>query len=269
MVMKSLLGFALILAPVAAPAAPPAQPVAPRWVADWGDTKCSLSREAGPVALSLQFAPGTEAFELRAADLRWKKVPLRDGQEVGITLDGRPAGAVPALQLSGKGLKGFTGQGLTRDFLRQFAKSSTLRLQVDSRPILELSLTGAGKAVEALLACEADALRAWGVDPADRFPVKTLPRAHKHLTSLVTDDDYPLDALRKNAQGTSVVRLAVGTDGRVAECRLLSSSGSASIDQKTCAVFRERARFDPATGADGKPTRSYVVTQLTWRIASG
>jgi TonB family protein len=264
--MKRLSGLALILAPVAAPAA---QPVAPRWVADWGENKCSLAREAGPVAFSLKFAPGTEAFELHAADLRWKKAPLRDGREVGISLDGSLAGAVPALRLAGKGLKGFTAQGLTRDFLRQFAESSTLRLQAGGRSLLELSIPGADKAVQALLACEADALRTWGVDPLDRLPVKTPPRAHKHLASLVADGDYPSEALVSNAQGTSVVRLTVGTDGRVSECRLLSSSGSAAIDRKTCAVFRQRARFDPATGADGKPTRAYVVTKLTWRIATG
>jgi TonB family protein len=264
--MISLSGFALILASVAAPAP---QPVPARWVADWGDTKCSLSREAEKAVLSLQFAPGTEAIELRAADLRWKKAPLRDGQEVGITLDGRPAGSIPVLQLAGKGLQGFTGQGLTRDFLRQFAKSSTLRLQVDGSSVLELPIPGAEKAVEALLACEADALRAWGIDPADRLPVKTLPRAHKHLISLVTHSDYPSEALGTNAQGTTVVRLTVEASGRVSECRLLSSSGSVPIDRKTCAVFRERARFDPATGSDGQPTKAYVVTRITWRMAGG
>ena len=86
------------------------------------------------------------------------------------------------------------------------------------------------------------------------------------LASLVSDNDYPSEALGSNEQGTVLVRLDIDEAGKPSGCRIAQSSGSASLDRQTCAIFVRRGRFDPAIDAAGKPVASHYVTRLTWRM---
>lgn len=263
--MTTLLALALLAAPIAAAAAPPA-PVAPKWIAHGGDYQCSLTRQAGTVAVSLQLVPGPGAVELRATDLRWKTPPLRQGQDITVQLDPGPPVSVEAYQLEGTGLRGIVSKGLNRDFLRDFSNASRLRIAAKDRSLIDLALPEAARALKVLLTCEEDTLRGWGIDPVERAALKSPPVPHSNAASVVRNDDYPEEALRARSQGTTVVRLAVGTDGRVDECKVLTSSGHIILDKKTCSVLQQRARFDPAIGADGKPARAFVVTYIGWRL---
>jgi TonB family protein len=86
------------------------------------------------------------------------------------------------------------------------------------------------------------------------------------LPSLVSSDDYPVEAMRNDEQGQVAVSLAIGTDGRVSACTVTGSSGSAILDRKTCALLQERARFSPARNAKGKAVPDTVTHTITWRI---
>ena len=99
-------------------------------------------------------------------------------------------------------------------------------------------------------------------------PVRTVAaaRARANLASYVSNDDYPAAALRDEEQGTTVFRLTVGRDGRVTDCLVTSSSGSAALDNATCRIMRTRARFTPARDSNGQPTTDTVTNRLTWRI---
>ena len=52
----------------------------------------------------------------------------------------------------------------------------------------------------------------------------------------VTNDDYPYDALRRNAQGTVHYRVAVDEQGMPRDCRIEQTSGDESLDRTTCQV---------------------------------
>ena len=75
-----------------------------------------------------------------------------------------------------------------------------------------------------------------------------------NLQGLFSDDDYPPGAADNEEQGTTVVRLAIGTNGRVTDCSVTSSSGSRTLDSTTCRILKARARFTPATDSSGNPT---------------
>ena len=77
--------------------------------------------------------------------------------------------------------------------------------------------------------------------------------------------DYPSEALERGEQGTTRVALTVGPAGRVTGCRISQSSGSRSLDVATCRILVSRARFAPATDADGKHIAGTHVTSLTWK----
>jgi periplasmic protein TonB len=87
------------------------------------------------------------------------------------------------------------------------------------------------------------------------------------LRTLFSADDYPADAQRNGEEGTVQVELAVDARGHVSGCRLLRSSGSATLDTVTCRILERRARFTPARDAAGKrvPDRA-VSPPIVWRL---
>ena len=101
--------------------------------------------------------------------------------------------------------------------------------------------------------------------PADAEP----PTRSKTIASLVTlfsDTDYPEEAIANEEQGAVTFRLDVGTDGRVGSCSIESSSGSTALDVTTCRILMDRARFQPARDATGKPTSDTHTGRITWRL---
>ncbi|WP_375381281.1 energy transducer TonB [uncultured Sphingomonas sp.] len=77
-------------------------------------------------------------------------------------------------------------------------------------------------------------------------------------------DSYPAAAIRRSAQGRTVARLAIGTDGRVTGCTILTSSGDADLDAATCAVSLRAGHFAPARGADGAAITSSYTLPVRW-----
>jgi TonB family protein len=91
-------------------------------------------------------------------------------------------------------------------------------------------------------------------------------RARANLSAYFSTDDYPAAALRDNAQGTTGFRLTIAPNGRVTNCAVTSSSGSAALDQATCRILRSRARYTPTRDPDGNPTGGTDSGRVTWRL---
>ena len=81
---------------------------------------------------------------------------------------------------------------------------------------------------------------------------------------LFSDDDYPAAALRAREQGRVVYRLRIGPDGRVTDCDVRWSSGSASLDAATCRIVSRRARFAPARDSAGRPIPDQRDGDVLW-----
>jgi protein TonB len=84
--------------------------------------------------------------------------------------------------------------------------------------------------------------------------------------SWVTTEDYPASELRNEVEGLTGYRLVIGTNGRVASCEIVRSSGSNRLDDAACRRISQRARFDPATDeTGGKVVGTYAGT-VKWEI---
>jgi protein TonB len=94
-------------------------------------------------------------------------------------------------------------------------------------------------------------------------------RAKANLGRYVSDADYPSDAIRREEQGATRFRLAVGPDGRVTDCTVTGSSGSAALDMATCRLMKSRARFAPAHDSSGNAVADAVSSSITWRLPNG
>jgi protein TonB len=86
------------------------------------------------------------------------------------------------------------------------------------------------------------------------------------LQGLIRNDDYPQQAIDNDEQGTTVVTLTIGANGRVSNCSVSSSSGSRSLDSATCSILTRRARYEPAQDSNGNPVSATVTGRVTWRL---
>jgi TonB family protein len=74
--------------------------------------------------------------------------------------------------------------------------------------------------------------------PADRGPMS--------LAATHTIPPYPALDLRLGNQGTVVLRLLIGTDGRVLDAKVVRTSGSESLDRAAQGWVMARWRYQPA-----------------------
>lgn len=86
------------------------------------------------------------------------------------------------------------------------------------------------------------------------------------MSTLFGSDDYPRVAWLADAGGTVALTLLIDEGGKVASCMVIQPSGLASLDAQSCAIIMVRAKFDPALGVDGRPTKSGITTRIKWMM---
>jgi protein TonB len=82
----------------------------------------------------------------------------------------------------------------------------------------------------------------------------------------ITSDDYPSSSQRNGEEGVTAIAYDITADGRMANCRVTSSSGSSTLDETTCTLSMRRARFKPAQDAAGNPIASHGTRRIRWQI---
>lgn len=75
---------------------------------------------------------------------------------------------------------------------------------------------------------------------------------------------YPKEALRFEQAGTVVLSFLIGTDGRVADSKIMKSSGFRSLDA-AAVVGISKCQFKPAT-LNGVPEQSWMQMQYVWSL---
>ena len=84
------------------------------------------------------------------------------------------------------------------------------------------------------------------------------------LKGRIKNSDYPRAAAKAEIGGAVVVNFDVGTNGRVSNCRVVSSSGNADLDGTTCRLIEKRFRYKPATDAQGRAVPSVSAWRQEW-----
>ena len=102
--------------------------------------------------------------------------------------------------------------------------------------------------------------------PAPPPPKRANPIPKGSPGRWATTDDYPSRALREEAQGTTGFAVVVNASGRVDSCSITSSSGNSQLDETTCRLVTQRARFDPKLDAQGNPTTGNYSNRILWKI---
>lgn len=85
-------------------------------------------------------------------------------------------------------------------------------------------------------------------------------------SSWITTNDYPRRPLIDGIEGLASYRLVIGTTGRVSSCELTSPTGNRALDDATCRLITNRARFDPATDESGAKVMGTYTGSVRWEI---
>jgi len=89
-------------------------------------------------------------------------------------------------------------------------------------------------------------------------------QAPAHLSSYIADADYPALAIARGEEGTVEFELGISAAGLPSDCRVTRSSGSQLLDETTCRLLVERARFRPARDRAGRPVPDRVTSRIRW-----
>jgi protein TonB len=117
--------------------------------------------------------------------------------------------------------------------------------------------------MDVLKDCEKNLLTSWGMSPEAIEAIGTQPKSRNGIR-IFSSGDYPQTSIRNEEQGTTGVRFWVGKNGRVRDCVVVETSGSAALDAQTCSVITTRARYDPAVTKNGEAVDSLSYSRIRW-----
>jgi len=268
------MGISIALATAAALAVPPASPIQATllepsgpWTVEHAEAMCIVGRKfgTGDREITLGFRPGPMSDHLRVA--LWlpgtgKKYTFG---AANLALDDQ----IPVLAPFGRGpipIKVMQLVQIDTKWSEIGDLSAAKHLHVQAGMLaLNFKLGNIGGAMKALQKCERELLISWGMDPVVLDSIAK-PAFQPNLYLLFSVNDYPSSALRQRQQGTAGVYFRIGTDGRVSDCRVAESSGSAALDAQTCAIIVKRARYQPARTKTGEMVASIGFQRIRWEI---
>ncbi len=86
-----------------------------------------------------------------------------------------------------------------------------------------------------------------------------------HGQTKILDSEYPAEALQKNEQGRATLRLSIDAIGKVVDCAITQSSGSNTLDKKSCELAANWV-FEPAVDSEGSAVRSTTSAWANWEL---
>ena len=263
----------LAAVPVAAMAAP-AEPTG-KWVMDYAPTACTAKRAFGDRAVAITPSPLGVTTRIMldvpgratGASHVYSAIDPGDGR-------GRIVTTSIIFPTSRKGFRGIytvvpiadAQRVLDSGRLTLITGRNSEREMISDRAI---DLTGGsfnlgkmGALNKALDTCMADLRKRWNIVDGTIVPPANRTRSIGDVRSVFRAEDYPEDARARDLKGVTQFTLMIDEQGRVADCLITQTSGVGVLDAMGCQVLRERARFTPATDAQGKPVADLVVTPV-------
>lgn len=263
-------------------------PLAPsgKWVIDYREMSCVLSRKFGKgrneVTLGWRMLPLADDIELLVASRSNMQDAIRGKVVLRLSSGVKNDGVFQSYPTTSSGTRVLRAMVPATMFIG-IPDAVTLTVTPQELHSTAFEISGADKAFAALNACTDDTLKVWGISSEEarlaatspgNTPASDAPAAGQQAEWL-TADDYPADAIRMGAQGTSTLLWTIGVDGRVHDCRVVISSGSPVLDAAGCKAITLRGRYTPMHDAAGQPIAVHKSRRInwsipgTWRVARG
>ena len=112
---------------------------------------------------------------------------------------------------------------LGEDALSGIQTSSAITIRLGSKESYTIAIPAIAAGMHALETCQADLLRTWRIDPAERAEVVTPPKGNPG--AFFGPDEYPPEAIRASEQGRTIAVALVAKTGSVEKCVVAATSG--------------------------------------------
>lgn len=259
---------ALAFATAAAAAADAPRAPTGKWNVNFADAQCLAHRDYGTASKSLRLVLKAPAVGdvMQVAVLRETAPDGPHQVDSTVTIDGGRPLRTSLLMYTPKGSRERVYLlNMPPDRFAPVRQAKTLSIRSEGlNESFELSaMTPLLKVMDD---CVADLRRVFNVVPPGPDDSRFRSRAKANLAKLFSSGDYPAVAIIKGQTGIVGFALLIREDGRVADCTIVSTSGVPALDSQACALLKNRAKFEPAVGLDGKPAKDSVVGRIVWRI---
>ena len=101
--------------------------------------------------------------------------------------------------------------------------------------------------------------------PVAAAPPPPPPTEPKAIAKTHTTPPYPALSQRLGEQGTTHLKVTVGTDGKAQDVTVVTTSGSPRLDAAAMSYVKENYRWTPAT-QDGKPVVGTTLVDVVWDL---
>lgn len=254
--------LAAALAGSAAPLAPSGQ-----WIVSYEPNTCILQRDFGTGADKVTFAirpfpvPTLHEIALVGADLGGS-MARRGTARLTIHPSEESIKVASTVHRLVKRKQQVSVFDVEDKLVAALGTSRSIEVQAGGKSVT-IAPTGTAKALKALDACQEDLRKSWGIS-RETMALATTPAKADNPETWIVNDDYPADAVRSRAEGTTAMLWTIGVDGRVHDCRILRSSGHQILDDAACKALTKRGRYTPALDKDGKPVESWSSRLVRW-----
>ncbi|MEO5808574.1 MAG: TonB family protein [Sphingomicrobium sp.] len=241
-----------------------------KWVMKGENRMCILSRDysvAGrPLTLGIKTVPVGEDATVIVVDA----ARTRREWEGTIDINGIPTPRKPNWGYSFVPRSGnirLTSVHTKKARLDAPAASGVLALRGGKLIDVNFAVPGMKAALSVLRQCNEALAEQLGMPVAEQRRVATPAEPKTPLFMLFSPDDYPYKALMQSRGGEPLVMLVIDPAGAVKSCQVIESSGTESLDARTCLVVAH-AKFSPARDKAGEPMQSLYFFWIRWLVTS-
>ena len=261
-----------------------------RWVANWGEDRCRISRtfkedDGEKLVLFLEQLGPASTLRLLVAGKDVDGLADASGF-IEIAFEGFPSAKHGFLQgnfgeygvsVFLAGVLPFGGGPVSAD---DYPTQIGVRMESEkAREVRSFTLTDRNYRVEvdtgslepvfdALNSCSLDLLQNEGMRFEELTNVATPP------TLLNSEEVWRMLPFRygefgqpTGSEGIFDLRIVLDASGKMEFCRLVAGSAEEGFRDDRCEIFRDLAKFEPGTDAQGNPVRSLFATRLVKRDA--
>lgn len=267
------------------------------WTVDYGDEKCSLLRDFGPLddglGLRIDSYGSLSSFQLSVVGNLVPrpelKIPVRQ-IDFALPSDAKPREMsaltgmigdhrflqfnVVFLPVEASSEPPVRARDLDREALARAAAPRAADPQyeatVDSLVFelrrgqeLRLNTGSMAPALRALRTCVDDLRESWGLDPDEQRAIARFPYpAPKSVKEVM--GDFPRDLAMRGTNGFVPLRVMVSSTGAATACVVQLTAAPEAFREAACANLG--STFEPALGADGQPVDSFYQTSVVYLV---
>lgn len=243
-----------------------------KWVVEFADSACQMARGYGSgrdrVDLHFRAPILGNKYEIMIAvpeSARNKSLGSHDGWIE--RLDGSKAVSFSAYSYSTDDQKRLTRFDVDPDQYTLGEDGDRISFHLAKKRRYDFAIPDFKKAQSVLGQCLTGLRKEFAVDESVTDQIATEAVLTTPIYRFFNTKDYPTGALREGEQGYVGTLLWIESDGLVKDCRIVETSFRKALDERTCQVIRDRARFSPALDHQGRPIRSPYSQRIKWEIA--